>query len=470
MAYTVDSVRRILEGVMIENKRLRSDFDIDYYTDLGSDTYDLLLFLFENIEKNIYNEFAPYDVSVGVPKNHVFTEGASHLFPREIKDYISKSGTRTYTYKIKIGERLITADLVYFMDDAYNMAPDEIMKLINCWMVIATTNLSPTCSRNLHIQLFLTNFKKQLQSDNSSNEDIDPINPINVNSAFTTSCSEDTSIIIYRSEEWFKVFIHETFHCLGLDFSHVQHDCTSKLSKHFHFQGIDYKLYESYCETWARIINVCFSAFLSLPKSISHKGNRKHERNGKGKGKGKGLLDTDKDIIFLEYTSLFSYYMMYETKFSFIQLNKVLTHHNTDYNEVIDTSSSTTGKSVRDNRKQRGGAPSTAISKYKENTAVVSYFVISGILMSNYQSFISWCSIHHKPGSNIFHMNDSNRDIESYCDLIIKLSKKKEFRDFLSYLKREVSKTPSSLRYSDMMMSYIPLPYNENRNIKIIVK
>ena len=58
MAYTVDSVRRTLEGVMIE-KRLRSDFDIDYYTDLGSDTYDLLLFLFVNIEKNIYNKIAP---------------------------------------------------------------------------------------------------------------------------------------------------------------------------------------------------------------------------------------------------------------------------------------------------------------------------------------------------------------------------------------------------------------------------
>ena len=464
MAYTVDSVRRTLEGVMIE-KRLRSDFDIDYYTDLGSDTYDLLLFLFVNIEKNIYNKIAPYEEISGVPKNHVFTEGASHLFPREINDYISKSGTRTYTYKIRIGERHISADLVYFMDDAYNMDPDEIMKLINCWLVIATTNLSPTCARNLHIQLFLTNFKKQLQSDNSSNEDIDPINPINVNSAFTTSCSEDTSIIIYRREEWFKVFIHETFHCLGLDFSHVQHDCTSKLSKHFLFQGIDYKVYESYCETWARIINVCFSAFLSLPKSITHNGNRKHET------KGKGLLDTDKEIIFLEYTSIFSYYMMYETMFSYIQLNKVLTHHDTAYNEVIDTSSYNTGKTVRDNRKQRG--PSTAISKYKENTAVVSYYVISGILMSNYQSFINWCSIHHKPGSNIFQMNDSNRDIVSYCDLIIKLSKKKEFRDFLSYLKRkvhEVSNSPSSLSNTNMMMSYIPLPYNENRNINIIVK
>ena len=64
------------------------------------------------------------------------------------------------------------------------------------------------------IHLFMTDFKKEIPKST-----VDVIDVMNVNSGLSDVCQRDSEIIIYRKEEWFKVFIHETFHSLGLDFS-----------------------------------------------------------------------------------------------------------------------------------------------------------------------------------------------------------------------------------------------------------
>lgn len=421
MAYSESSVRNTLESVVVENS------SFDPHLDLEKETCDFLSFIFNELKECFVDPKIPHKVHRGIPENHEFEDGDSHLYPREIQDYIKRMDTLTYRYNFKIGERHITADLAYFKDEPYIMKPNEIIKYIYCWLSMATKNISPSCSRKLHIQLILTNFKKQMLD----HTDTDDISANNVNSAFTTSCSEETSIVIYRSEEWFKVFIHETFHCLGLDFSHVRHDCSSKLNEHFHFRGVDYKVFESYCETWARIINVCFSSYNSLPEMTSS-----HKK-----------FSTE----YLEFTSLFSYYMTYEMLFSALQLNKVLGHQEID----ISVFSKNTPKS-------------SSVSLYKENTAVVSYYIFSGILVCNFQSFIHWCTSHHKKGKSLFQFHDTKESIVLYCDLIVNLSKKHKFRQMISYIKDRTQHL--YLMYpSTMMMSYIPLPLYDTSEIKIIV-
>ena len=37
-----------------------------------------------------------------------------------------------------------------------------------------------------------------------------------------------SEIIIFRNEEWFKVFVHETFHLFGVDFSNMSNLKKSK--------------------------------------------------------------------------------------------------------------------------------------------------------------------------------------------------------------------------------------------------
>jgi L-rhamnose isomerase len=51
------------------------------------------------------------------------------------------------------------------------------------------------------------------------NTNVDILNENNVNTAFTRTCPSNSEIVVFRKEEWFKVFIHETFHSFGIDFA-----------------------------------------------------------------------------------------------------------------------------------------------------------------------------------------------------------------------------------------------------------
>ena len=74
---------------------------------------------------------------------------------------------------------------------------------------------SSECVSKINIVIYLTPFKKVLPDNSIAILDVE-----NANSAVTLACHNPGEIIIYRKEEWFKVFIHETFHSFGLDFQH----------------------------------------------------------------------------------------------------------------------------------------------------------------------------------------------------------------------------------------------------------
>jgi hypothetical protein len=92
-----------------------------------------------------------------------------------------------------------------------------------------------------------------------------PITREHANTAFTWACVPHSEIVVFRMEEWFKVFIHETFHTLGLDFSEM--DMTESNEQMSRIFGgcsptIDFRIYESYSEVWAETINAIFVAYL----------------------------------------------------------------------------------------------------------------------------------------------------------------------------------------------------------------
>jgi hypothetical protein len=86
----------------------------------------------------------------------------------------------------------------------------------------------------------------------------------NVNTAFTRTCPKNSEIIVFRKEEWFKSFLHETFHNFGLDFSDMNNNsCNSKILEIFPVNS-EVNLFESYTEFWARIMNILFCSFVSM--------------------------------------------------------------------------------------------------------------------------------------------------------------------------------------------------------------
>lgn len=142
-----------------------------------------------------------------------------------------------------------TYNIYCFVSSDFNI--EVCIARINQWLHIATAFAeSPKCSRQVDVYLYLTEIEKMLPPTFRQ-----PIAEENVNTAFTTRCSDTTEILIFRKEEWFKVFIHECFHNLGLDF-----DISSKnkelLRSAFPLQQSKCQLGETYAELWAELLSI----------------------------------------------------------------------------------------------------------------------------------------------------------------------------------------------------------------------
>lgn len=244
---------------------------------------------------------------------------------------------------------------------------------------------------------YLTNIKKTIPIDHKL-----ILSQENANTAFTQTCSSSyNEIIIYRMEEWFKVFIHETIHTFGLDFSelssteltninnqlkeifHVNIDDTNTNNKIFEFN-----LYEAYTEIWAEFINTMFIVILdpffkiySIKEKLnpySSEQNNKDSvsfllyqnditKNNPNKIPEEVLLNPNKKE---EFTNRVTKLMNIERIFSLIQANKILHYSGLFYD--ID------------------GKIDKKIKEYKENTSIFSYYIIKGIIIDNYFDFFNW--------------------------------------------------------------------------------
>ena len=128
---------------------------------------------------------------------------------------------------------------------------DIYLNNIIAWLNFVSEIASPNCSKTLHIYFLFTDVKKTTPEN-----DMEPIDSVHANTAFTTSCSLANTIFIFRREEWFKVFMHETFHSFGLDFSaHSNSESNQKILSLFPAinKQTDIRLFETYCEMWAEI-------------------------------------------------------------------------------------------------------------------------------------------------------------------------------------------------------------------------
>uniref|UniRef100_A0AB39J9M1 Uncharacterized protein n=1 Tax=Florenciella sp. virus SA2 TaxID=3240092 RepID=A0AB39J9M1_9VIRU len=245
------------------------------------------------------------------------------------------------------------------------------LKKIYMWLFFINDHIRKDCGNKTNIHFIFTNVKKNINWN--SNE---IIAPININTAFTTCCQKnvDMNIHIYRVEEWFKVFIHETFHCFGLDFSSMNENIfENKISQIFKvITENGSRIYESYCELWAQSLNVVFCSFY---KSNTQK----------------------------QFVKQFNYYINKELSFSLLQLTKLCNHYNIKYTDLIDINCKTI--------------------MFKEKSHVLSYFIIKTILFFNINKFEKWCKTNN---DSLFCFSLTNKNVLDYVELIELLSKDKD--------------------------------------------
>lgn len=220
----------------------------------------------------------------------------------------------------------------------------HILKKVYLWLHVVCSYLqkTQTCSHLVEIYLFLTEHQKNLPNHRDMYIDV-----IHANTAFTTGCiAENTSICVFREEEWFKVLMHETFHTLGLDFIAIDHpSINARIRKTFPIAIEDIRVYEVYAEMWAEIMNVLFLVYEMDPPAR------------------KGRLPMIRWIATLEKAFLL------ERTFSLFQANKVLAFQKMKYSDLLN--------------------PIYA-KDYKENTYIFSYFILKSIWMVHVNEFLEF--------------------------------------------------------------------------------
>lgn len=271
---------------------------------------------------------------------------SSHSFPDAVRDHIKKYGSSELTFTFSLYGRKITIYFVLEKEDENKGS--QIFHLyvesVILWLHILNKYASKACSSTLILYFFFTSLSKKLPNSN-----IDTLNTIHINTAFTTTCPRDSEIVVYRKEEWFKVFIHESFHNFALDFSDMNNTEIHKLILQIFPVKSEVNLYETYTEFWAEIINALFCSFHSL----------KDKNNLK------------------EFLSNSDFFIQFERNYSFFQMVKILRFMGLTYKDLYSPSKKS--QLMRANL-------------YKENTNVLSYYVIKLVLLNNYQGFLLWCS------------------------------------------------------------------------------
>jgi hypothetical protein len=408
----------------------------------------------------------------------------STYIPTKIADYIKEKAKILLEYSCDLGNgKNVVVKFILFDSSHYelnNIRKKSASYFKHCvlkiyiWLKLLSKYSSVECGKNLECFIYLTPFKRKLPScsgvetasnmyhynDSPENEIDDDtenmygagnrkgnvIGASHVNGGISDVCQTDGRIVVYRREEWFKVFIHETMHNYGLDFSTLDiSSANKKLQSIFSIQT-DIKIFESYCETWARIMNVFFESYFELnrysrtlftPLTTRKKFiNNIHKQHFVSLKNGHKHVGTDKKERFL---NIFYDNIQHESVFSIFQCVKVLNFMGLDYSIISNCSD----------------ANYVIVKKfYKEQTNVFAYYIIVAVLIANFNNFILWCIDNN---TNLFNFKKENASVDSFVMFISKNYKNNDLLKMIVGLeKRLENRAPNDeILLTTMRMSVV---------------
>ena len=313
------------------------------------------------------------------------------------QDFRESSSEIEKQYQFRISDRDIKIILTFSNDqfDKSDTFCQECIEKVFLWLYVAIYYGLPAnpCSKTLDIHIYFSKAPKELPM---SDELIDKHN---ANTGFSYACAKNNDIYIYRQEEWFKVFIHETMHGLGLDFAQLRDQTISNerirklfsLSPEFKQDGVF--LYEAYCEFVAEIMNVI----------IMFGSHGLSERN------------TRKKIMRLTVSLRPSFSRIYskirqEQLFSLFQSVKILRHNGMTYQELLD-----------------------GPKQYREKTHALSYYIIRSLLLFHFGEFMEWIDENSDPKKSL-NFPKTPSGISAFCDFIEERYKSDEYCSVMEIL------------------------------------
>lgn len=380
MNYKEDSKK--IKGVFSEFKK-----ETDIFSSKSRTFLNKIFKLMETA--SIWNPRVVHTVLSELPKGDKYEIIDDELQQRcesleSFRKYEFSIGSQDSNHKINVYLSSLKSDVKLF---------PKVLKKIKIWIYTLIHFIKELCSPNINIYLYFTDHKKKLPD--SSNTIIDETN---ANTAFTFACNmkrTSNDIYIYRTEEWFKVLIHETFHTFGLDFSAKNQTRLNEMIHSVFPVKNDPAFYETYTEVWAEILNI-----MVITLNIKNEDSR---------------FDKMEKMVF------------YESLFSQFQCAKILDFMDIEYYQLW-------GKDAKSIEKRN--------EKYKENTNIMAYFIFKSAVFYKINDFVEWCIQHNNNSLNfngkndvkffkfllkIYNQADYIQTIQNMKEFIAKQSNKQQF-------------------------------------------
>jgi len=408
-----------------QSKMLLSQFIITHkdcfrYSTLTPETKSIIAKLYDRIQRaSIVSNQEKGEIRIRKITERAHIPQPKHLvIPNDLRDRIYSHAMYHVSHSFSLFSREIIIHLVFENEvnerkrvQSFRKHYEECIAKIKLWLAVASELgvASPdTCSKNITIYIYMTPITKQLPSETSI-----VLDQRHVNTAYTYTCKANNDIVIYRKEEWFKVLIHETFHTLALDFSDMdsKHADTQILSI-FRIES-NVLLYEAYTECWARIWNVLLCCFyLSTPPPPYQPLTLKPKNP---------TFSLDK---YLEDVEMF---IIFERTFGCFQMIKALHHMGLKYSDII-SSFSLDSSNVK-----------TVSKLYKERSNVLSYYIITLVLMNHYQEFMKWCNVHNNTtlhNTSLVSFKKTNNNLNQFVRFVEKNHQSREMMEGVECVER----------------------------------
>ena len=310
--------------------------------------------------KLLYVLFSKAEESVAQLKiHHASVKGvqvSNTFIPEEIVDYLTDVSMDHYIVQ------MIVHDIMFDLE-IYTQEPlGQMLRLIQ--IVLSLCAKDAPLDR-YSITFYMTPFKKDLHG----------ITPMDMN----TGCTKGNLVIVFRKEEWFKVFLHECFHLFCLDFEVV--DYKALLQPMFHVES-RYLMIQPFCEFWARTLNTAFFSYW-IKKNISYE----------------------------DFVRYFHMNLNLERAFGLVQMKHYLSHFNLDYKDLVTTKETPV---------------------YTESTEGFGYYVLTPILFFHFQQTMNWFVDHNE---TLLRFKRNTRHVHMFCHYLKSIYAQDKFLKELDLVK-----------------------------------
>ena len=383
-----------------------------------------------NITKSRYLHTNPSEKINAIIKDHL---SKSIYIDANIITYISNNinNCKIITYENTIHNKKFVFDFIVYSKININNL-DNIVKNMLVFLQILikiSKNLNNevnSCSNHgISITFFLTPLLKKLDITKDNNKEI--LGPKNVNSGFNYTCLSSGSIFIYRKQDFFKVFVHESIHGYGIDMAlHNNFNQNKNYNNFLNLFALANKdntnigINEALTEFWTSLLYLCITSY-QYSKNL-------HE-------------------FIYNFERLYKIEMVH----ALYQISKILHYNKLTYATFINNSN----------------------SNYRENSHIFSYFIVKTLMLINHE---------HMLNSQLFDLNSISElnNIESNSPINIKLksditSINKLFANLYDYAKDPLFiKIINSIElehrkhYNNYVNKYVNIKtHKRNKNLKL---